>query len=455
MMTSCIIKFRNGDLRMLRDRLLEDLSHEYFAILLGKKQSIGGKSIITIHDIKIPGDRDYNGQSVASLNIKKDFIHQALAELTNRSEIDTMIDVHTHPFSKKHVGFSGIDDRDEKRFFRFLQEEFDDIHYASIVFSQMEYSARLWMVKKKQILAERAVIKAQISSEQIQSSDFDSQNEEKGLNYEIFNRSILALGLDTMRHIMKDQTITIVGVGGLGSVIAEHLVHTGFPNLNLIDFDKLEISNLNRIVGATYEEAKRGDFKVDAVKRHLLSINPVVHISTYALDVNDKKVEEAIALSDWLIVATDNHSSRFKCQELSVKYFVPMISTGVNITVEDGGIKDMSGEVITSRMGDNLCLNCLGRVNYIKVGQETHPDKTIRSELVKRGYVSGLDVKEPAVKTLNTFLGTMAVEVLVNQYTERQRHAPILVFESNGSMAIYEDRDSVETRHKDCFTCNV
>ncbi|MCP5494003.1 MAG: ThiF family adenylyltransferase [Leptospiraceae bacterium] len=273
--------------------------------------------------------------------------------------------------------------------------------------------------------------------------------------HEIFNRSILALGLDTMRHIMKDQTVTVVGVGGLGSVIAEHLVHTGFPKLNLIDFDRLEISNLNRIVGATYEEAKRGAFKVDAVKRHLVSINPGVQVSNYALDVNDKRVEEVIALSDWLIVATDSHSSRFKCQELSVKYFVPMISAGVNITVENGGIKDMSGEVITSRIGDNLCLNCLGRVNYIKVGQETHPDKFVSSELVKRGYVTGMDVKEPAVKTLNTFLGTMAVEVLVNQYTERQRHVPILVFESNGSMAIYEDRESVDARHKDCFTCNV
>ncbi|MCP5494002.1 MAG: hypothetical protein H7A23_05550 [Leptospiraceae bacterium] len=171
MKTSCVIKFRNGDLRLLRERLLEDLSHEYFAILLGKRRNIGGKTIITIHDIKIPGNRDYNGQSVASLNIKKGFVHQALGELTNRSDVDTMIDVHTHPFSRKHVGFSGVDDGDEKRFFRFLKEKFDNIHYASIVFSQGEYSAILWSLKKRQILPEKAVIKTQISSEQILSSD--------------------------------------------------------------------------------------------------------------------------------------------------------------------------------------------------------------------------------------------------------------------------------------------
>ncbi len=69
--------------------------------------------------------------------------------------------------------------------------------------------------------------------------------------------------------------------------------------------------------------------------------------------------------------------------------------------------------------------------------------------------VSGMDIKEPAVKTLNTTLATMAVEVLINQYTEARRHVPVLVYENNGFMRIYEDRESVEQRNKRCFLCNV
>jgi len=75
--------------------------------------------------------------------------------------------------------------------------------------------------------------------------------------------------------------------------------------------------------------------------------------------------------------------------------------------------------------------------------------------LVKRGYVTGKDIKEPAVKTLNTSLATMAVEVLVNQYTEVRRHIPVLVYENNGHMSIYEDRESVQLRNKQCFLCNI
>ena len=265
----------------------------------------------------------------------------------------------------------------------------------------------------------------------------------------------LVLGLDVMRTIMYHQVISIVGVGGLGSVVAEHLIHMGFHEINLIDPDVLEMSNLNRVVGAYYEDAQQKRYKVDVVKRHVTNINPKATVLAYKSDVHDKEMERVLALSDWMIVATDNHSSRLKVQELSVKYFVPLLSLGVNITVKDNKIEDMSGEVITARVGDYLCLHCLNRINPIKVASERHPDKTIREELVKRGYVTGKDIKEPAVKTLNSYVATMAVEVLVNQYTDVRRHVPILVYENNGYMSIYEDRESVQLRNKHCFLCNI
>ncbi len=195
--------------------------------------------------------------------------------------------------------------------------------------------------------------------------------------------------------------------------------------------------------------------QVEVARRHLISINPRATVLACKKDVHDQEVESVLALSDWMIVATDNHASRLKAQELSARYFVPLLSLGVNISVEGNHLADMSGEVITARVGDYLCLQCLGRINPIKVASERHPDQAIREALVKRGYVTGSDIKEPAVKTLNTFLATMAVEVLINQYTEAQRHVPILVYENNGSMRIYEDRESVEHRNKRCFLCNI
>ncbi len=291
----------------------------------------------------------------------------------------------------------------------------------------------------------------------MRSSDF---REEAHEHYEktaltgeggFFNRSLSVLGLDVLRTIMHGQVISVVGVGGLGSIVAEHLIHMGFHELNLIDPDLLEMSNMNRVVGAYYQDAQEQRSKVEVVKRHLNNINPHATVVAYKSDVHEKEMESVLALSDWIIVATDNHSSRLKVQELSIQYFVPLLSLGVNITVKDGKIEDMSGEVITARVGDALCLSCLQRINPTKVASERHSDQTIREALVRRGYVTGQDVKEPAVKTLNTFVATMAVEVLINQYTEMRRHVPVLVYESNGTMSMYEDRESVELRNKQCF----
>src|SRR5438874_6120812 len=456
-----LIKFKHGDLARLRARILEDLSREHFAVLLGKTQKIDGYTIINVIDLLFPARSDYAQQSVAFLRIRKDFIHKALVELTGRYDVDTIIDVHTHPFSQGGVAFSATDDGDEHTFFQFLNQKFAGIHYASIVFSQSKYSARVWTFSSGSLVARKALLKTQTSPENLASADFREKTDE---HYEktavtggegFFNRSTLALGLDVMRTIMHDQVISIIGVGGLGSVVAEHLIHMGFHEINLIDPDVLEMSNLNRVVGAYYEDAQQRRYKVDVVKRHLTNINPKATVLACKRDVHDREMESVLALSDWMIVATDNHSSRLRTQELSVKYFVPLLSLGVNITVKGNKIEDMSGEVITARVGDYLCLHCLNRINPIKVASERHPDKTIREALVQRGYVSGMDIKEPAVKTLNTTLATMAVEVLINQYTEARRHVPILVYENNGFMRIYEDRESVEERNKRCFVCNV
>lgn len=456
------IKFKNGDLHELRERLLTDLTKESFGVLLGKTDEIETLTIIKVVDFRPAYRTDYISRSIAFLSLEKQYIYDLLVEVTERLDVDTIIDVHTHPFCEDRVSFSGTDDSDERAFHEFLIQRFDGLHYASIVFSRKQYAARFWEIKNGKSYWRPAVIRAQTAQEQVRGSYIDDQNrlkddEEQKLFTEsnsVFNRSVLALGLDTMRRVVNDEVITVVGSGGLGSVVAEHLVHMGFHEINLIDPDVLEISNLNRIVGAYYNDAKEGIKKVEAIKKHLDHINPRATIRAFDYDVLDGKAEIIIAQSTWVIVTSDSHSSRYAVQRLCLKYFVPFISVGVNIEVQDEKIKDMSGEVITIRLGDNMCLNCLQRVNYAKIASETHQDPNIRMQLIQRGYVAGQDIKEPAVKTVNSILASMAVDVLVNQYTHQHNHYPILVYEYNKDMSIYKDTDSVNRRFKNCY-CNI
>lgn len=263
-------------------------------------------------------------------------MRERLLEIDRRIDVDTLIDVHTHPFSQNNVWFSGTDDRDDINFVKYLHEESaDSVFYASIVLSQNDYKARYWQMDDNgKVYQTPALIKTQKIGESIPSSDEQFRknevSEEKSID-DMFNRSVLALGLDNMRRIMGNQVISVIGVGGIGSIIAEHLIHMGFQNINLIDFDTLEISNLNRIVAATYDDAVKKQIKVEAIRENLLRINPKANIKAFNNKIEDKKNERVIAISDWLMVATDNHASRFTIQQLAFKYYVPFITAGVNL----------------------------------------------------------------------------------------------------------------------------
>lgn len=455
------IRFRHQDLSSLRARLLEDLTREHWAILLGRSREVGPQHVITVYQCITPAPNDYLEQSAAFLRLRKDFVHRALQELLANPELDTIIDVHTHPFATTEVAFSSTDDGDEERWSSFLASRFEGIHYASIVLSQYSYLARIWKKPGQRKNAELAQIRTQTISEGIpcwrdsigsQASRVLSGNWNPP---EMFSRSAPLLGLDVLRRLATDQCIAIVGAGGLGSIISEHLVHMGFHQLILIDPDVLEVSNLNRVVGASYSDAQARAPKVKSLAAHLSRINPQTDISALQVDIRSSEAEVAIAGANWLVVATDNHTSRQHAQRLSIQYYVPLLSVGVNITVSDGVVSDMSGEVITARVGDNLCLNCLRRINPMKIAAESHPDTDVRAALVGRGYVTGTDMPEPAVKTLNSIVATLAVDTLINQYTETQRHISVLVYENNEERRIFEDVSSVENRTHDCFTCCV
>jgi hypothetical protein len=84
---------------------------------------------------------------------------------------------------------------------------------------------------------------------------------------------------------------------------------------------------------------------------------------------------------------------------------------------------------------------------------ERNPAAYVATDLINRGYVSGENIKQPAVKTLNAIIASLAVDTLINQYTGRQANHPVLVYESNLQATIYPDEESLRSRNKDCFSC--
>ncbi len=103
--------------------------------------------------------------------------------------------------------------------------------------------------------------------------------------------------------VLQKAIVGIAGCGGLGSNAAVALVRAGIGKLILADFDKVEISNLNR---QYYFQSDIGAPKVRALKKHLLDINPNVELVTRQVRLTPENLPELFREADILIEAFDN-----------------------------------------------------------------------------------------------------------------------------------------------------
>jgi tRNA A37 threonylcarbamoyladenosine dehydratase len=95
---------------------------------------------------------------------------------------------------------------------------------------------------------------------------------------EKFSRTEMLIGNDGMEKL-KDAKVAVFGIGGVGSFVCEGLARSGIGNFILIDYDKIDESNINRQLIATTKTL--GKYKVDLMKERILEINPDANVETH------------------------------------------------------------------------------------------------------------------------------------------------------------------------------
>lgn len=108
---------------------------------------------------------------------------------------------------------------------------------------------------------------------------------------------------EKVQECFASATVAICGLGGLGSNIAISLSRAGIGKLILIDFDKVDITNLHR---QQYKASQIGMFKTDALRDNLLEIAPYVTIETHTLRITQENAIELLHTADIICEAFDN-----------------------------------------------------------------------------------------------------------------------------------------------------
>ena len=136
----------------------------------------------------------------------------------------------------------------------------------------------------------------------------------------MFDRTINLIGLDNYQKI-KSSNVLILGIGGVGGYAIEVLVRSGVEKMTIVDYDRIDISNINRQIIALSNNIN--STKVDAWKKRILAINPNAKVNI----INEKVSHNNIELLfndkyDYIIDACDTISVKKRlikeCKERNI-----------------------------------------------------------------------------------------------------------------------------------------
>ena len=140
-----------------------------------------------------------------------------------------------------------------------------------------------------------------------------------------FQRTELLLGADGMRRL-RGARVAVFGIGGVGGYVVEALARSGVGALDLVDNDRVSLTNLNRQIIATHQTI--GMYKTDAMKERLLDICPELTVTCYpVLALPDNMSSFPFASFDYVVDAVDSVAAKVALAETALRFGVPIISS--------------------------------------------------------------------------------------------------------------------------------
>ena len=135
--------------------------------------------------------------------------------------------------------------------------------------------------------------------------------------------SIKAMDFEGQERL-KQAKVLILGAGGLGCTASQYLTVAGVGHITLVDFDTVELSNLQRQV--LHQDHNIGQAKVDSAKESLTRLNPHVQIDTINAVLDDHEIDDLVAQHQLVLDCTDNVAIRHQLNRSCFKHKIPLVS---------------------------------------------------------------------------------------------------------------------------------
>jgi hypothetical protein len=386
----------------------------------------------------VPGTRGYRA-------LTPEFVAQRIGYCADQNLCYLAIHCHHGDAS---VGFSRDDMASHERGYPALLDITSGGPVGALVFAQNAIAGDIWTPTGRFALHSARVIGPTIRSL------YPSSKERPPAVSAIFDRQARLFG-DLGQSILSGLKVGIIGLGGGGSLINEWLARLGIGHILAVDFDRVEVSNLPRIVGANSRDLasskpKRfGRPKVRVAERVAREANPEIRYDAIVGDVLDEKTARLLSDCDFLFLASDTIQSRLVFNALVHQYSIPGIQIGAKVTVAGGRVD----EIFTATrpvLPGKPCMDCYGLIPAGRLREES----LTHEELRRQRYVEADEVVQPSVITLNVLSAAQAVNDLLLMFTGLFRDG----VELNHQLAFVRER-SIQTvteiaQNPSCLDCS-
>lgn len=371
---------------------LLDADVEQGAALYLSYDSAAGRYLVQA--IELAGRDDCISASEMDITFAPQFLTRITRQARHRQQHLALL--HTHPSGS--FQFSEIDDSTEQGLAEFMQRRNPEYDCFSLILCDGRIKARRFgtteYVSIRYVGAEIILPEIAMPSGKIE---------------ERHDRQIRAFG-EQGQAVLKNLTIAIVGLGGTGSVAAQQLAHLGVGTFVLIDPDVVEVTNLNRVVGA--QQASIGRPKIEVATDLIRDIQPQAHVDRLPDSVVSERAKQLLCKTDCIFICTDSHVSRAFLSEFAFQYLVPAFDIGVSISTQEGIVSAVTGR--TQMLAPGLpCLLCSNALDSRVIREELMTPEQRAAD----PYFNQAGVKQPAVISINSTMVSLAVTMFLAAFT--------------------------------------
>ena len=220
------------------------------------------------------------------------------------------------------------------------------------------------------------------------------------------------IGLDGQKKLLMSK-VFILGMGGLGSPVSMYLTSAGIGTLGIADYDKVELSNLQRQV--LFDQKSINKSKVEVAKKKLLLINPKLKNNIYKKKIIKQNIDNILKSYDVIVDGSDNFETKYLINESCVRNKKTLVSAALRgfeaqITTIKGWIKSKN----------NPCYRCMFPQLIKNNRNENYQDCGIVGGIAGiAGSLQSVEVIKDILRIGKNLVGKLIIlDLLLNRFKE-------------------------------------